>query len=251
MWFNKTLYTHVSLRQVIDEDQVIEHLPLTGVNYEPLQCVNSKDDDEYISKDQIENSITMSGLNDARWQSILNLDAIKKRNKPLQPAKTPVAAPFFLPTVESVDFQFDVESSLNKNDHSEKIIPQLSMQTVFAQQLMKAQTLSDYKALFDQLKLMGPSALNYEVRCLSPEAGGTPEIMLKFLELLKQVSENNKDFELSQSYLGVFLKYNGQALVQNQDAISSLEQISKHNPWEQLQNDFLLCLSIAEYMKNN
>lgn len=251
MWFNKTLYTHVSLRQIREEDQVIEHLPLTGVNHEPIECLNSNNDDEYISKDQIENTVTMSGLDDARWLNILNLDAIKKRNKPLQPPKTPVAAPFFLPTIQSVDFQFDVESSLNKNNSSDKIIPQVSMQTVFAQQLLKAQTLSDYQALFNQLKLMGPSSLNYEVRCLSPEAGGTLELLVKFLELLKQVSENNKDFELSQSYLGVFLKYNGRALVQKPDAINSLEQISKHNPWEQLQNDFLLCLSIVEYMKNN
>uniref|UniRef100_A0A2S2PSE4 WD repeat-containing protein 36 n=1 Tax=Schizaphis graminum TaxID=13262 RepID=A0A2S2PSE4_SCHGA len=250
LWFNKTLYNHVSLRPITEEDQITESLPLTGINQESLECPIDEDTDEYISKVQIENTITMSGLNDARWQSILNLDAVKKRNKPLQPPKAPAAAPFFLPTIQSLDFQFDLKG-VDKNDSNTKVIPETLMQTVFAQQLLKASSLNDYQVLFDQLKLMGPSALNYEVRSLSPEAGGTYELMVKFLELLKQISTNNKDFELSQSYLGVFLKYNGRALAQRPEAINSIEQLSKHNAWEQLQNNFLLCLSIVEYMKNN
>lgn len=251
LWFNKSLYTHISLRPIVEEDQIVEPLPLTGVNYDSLECPIDTDNDEYISKKQIENMITMSGLDDARWQNILNLDAVKKRNKPLHPPKAPAAAPFFLPTIQSVDFKFDIEGALSKDDSNNKIAPETLMQTVFAQQLLKAQSLNDYQSLFDQLKVMGPSALNYEIRSLSPEAGGTYELMVKFLELLRQVCENNKDFELTQSYLGVFLKHNGRALAQQPKAIESLEQLSQHNPWEQLQNDFLLCLSIVDYMKNN
>jgi len=211
LWFNKTLYNHVSLRPITEEDQITEPLPLTGINQESLECPIDEDTDEYISKVQIENTITMSGLNDARWQNILNLDAVKKRNKPLQPPKAPAAAPFFLPTIQSLDFQFDLKG-VGSTDSNIKVIPETLMQTVFAQQLLKATSLNDYQVLFDQLKLMRPSALNYEVRSLSPEAGGTYELMVKFLELLKQVSINNKDFELTQSYLGVFLKYNGRPL---------------------------------------
>lgn len=251
LWFNKSLYSHISLRPITEENQTTESLPLTGVNQESIECSIEDDDDEFKSKEQIENTITMSGLDDARWQNILNLDAVKKRNKPLQPPKAPAAAPFFLPTVQSVDFKFDVESALNKNNSDNKIAPEMIMQTLFAQQLMKAETLNDYQTLFGQLKLMGPSALNYEIRCMSPEAGGTYELMIKFLELLKEVSEKNKDFELIQSYLGVFLKYNGRALAQKPESIHILEEISKLNPWEQLQNNFLHCLSIVEYMKNN
>lgn len=251
LWFNKTLYTHVSLRPITEEDQIVEPLPLTGINQDSFQCPIDNDNDEYVSKDQIENTITMSGFNDARWQNILNLDAVKNRNKPLQPPKVPAVAPFFLPTVESVNFQFDIDSILDKNDPLQKVRPKTLIQTPFTRQLMKAQTLDDYLALFNQLKLMGPSALNYEVRCLSPEVGGNIELMVKFLELLKQVSKSNKDFELSQSYLGVFLKYNGRALVQNSEVINMLDQFPIDNPWQQLQNDFFLCLSIVDYMKSN
>lgn len=202
-----------------------------------------------ISKGQIDTFITMSGQNDAGWQSLLNLDAVKKRNKPVQPPKAPAAAPFFLPTIQSVDFQFDL-NGVGKTDTNTKI-PETVMHTVFAQQLLKATSSKDYQILFDQLKLMGPSALNYELRSLSPEAGGTYELIIKFLNLLNEISIKNKDFELIQSYLGVFLKYNGRALAQRPEAINSIEEISKHNAWEHLQNNFLLCLSIIEYMKNN
>lgn len=251
LWFNKTLYTHISLHPITDEDQVTESLPLTGINQEPLNCLIDDDECAHISKEQIENSITMSGLDDTRWQNLLNLDSIKKRNKPLQPKKSLIPAPFFLPTIESIDLQFDIKSSLIKNDSNNKVIPETFMQTVFAQQLMKAYTLNDYEQLFKQLKLMNPSTLNYEVRSLSNEANGNSELMVKFLELINQLSQNNNNFELLQSYLGVFLKYNGLNLGQHSDIVNIIEQISSNNSWKKLENDFLLCLSIVEYMKNN
>lgn len=228
-----------------------ESLPLTGVNSESIECHIEDEKDEYVSREQIDNLITMSTLDEARWQSILNLDTIKTRNKPLQPPKVSAAAPFFIPTIASVDFKFDLESASRNDDLKNKPLPETLVQSVFAQQLLKADTLEDYQALFDKLKCMGPSALNYEIRCLSPETGGTYELMMKFLELINQVSKNNKDFELSQSYLGVFLKHNGCALAQQPDAITILDQISKHNPWEELEKDFFLCLSIVDHMKNN
>lgn len=251
LWFNKALYTHISLRPITEEDQITEPLPLTGVYHESIECPIVDDKLEFVSKEQIENTITMSGLHDARWQNILNLDAVKKRNKPLQPPKALAAAPFFLPTIQSIGFQFDVEGAINNNNSNSKVDPETLMLTVFAQQLLKAQTLDDFQALFNQLKLMGPSAISFELRCLSPETGGTFKLMVKFLELLSKISVNNKDFELSQSYLGVFLKHSGRALAQKSEAMNILEQISKYNTWEKLQNDFMSCLSIVEYMKNN
>lgn len=230
-----------------------ESLPLTGVNPESIECPIEDEKDEYESKEQIDNMITMSTLDEARWQSILNLDTIKARNKPtLQPPNgADAAVPFFIPTIASVDFKFDLESAFRNDDSKNKPLPEILVQTVFAQQLLKADTLMDYHALFNKLKCMGPSALNYEIRCLSPETGGTYELMMKFLELLNLVSKNNKDFELSQSYLGVFLKHNGCALAQRPDAINILDEISKHNPWDELEKDFFLCLSIVDYMKSN
>jgi len=140
---------------------------------------------------------------------------------------------------------------LAKNNTINKVIPKTFMQTAFAKQLIKAQTLDDYQTLFEQLKMIGPSTLNYEIRGLSPEAGGNFGLMIKFLELIKLVSKNNNNFELLQSYLGVFLKYNGRTLAQRTDTIHILEEMSIHNSWAKLENDFMLCLSIVDFMKNN
>jgi len=251
LWFNKTLYSHISLRHITEENQIIESLPSTGLNQESLNC--SIDDNRIvnISVEQIENSITTSGLNDAKWQNILNLDSIKKRNKPIQPKKPLLTAPFFLPTIQSIDLQFDTGNLLATNNSTNKVVPKTFMQTAFAQQLTKAETLSDYQTLFEHLKLIGPSTLNYEIRGLSPEAGGNFELMVKFLELIKLVSKSNNNFELLQSYLGVFLKYNGRTLAQRTDAIHILEKMSIDNTWTKLENNFMLCLSIVDYMKNN
>lgn len=36
----------------------------------------------------------------SKWDSLVHLDAIKARNKPVQPVTKPESAPFFLPTME-------------------------------------------------------------------------------------------------------------------------------------------------------
>jgi U3 small nucleolar RNA-associated protein 21 len=43
--------------------------------------------------------VTLSMLPRTQWQNLVHLDAIKARNKPIEPPKKPAAAPFFLPTL--------------------------------------------------------------------------------------------------------------------------------------------------------
>lgn len=43
----------------------------------------------------------------SRWQTLLNLETIKARNKPKEAPKAPERAPFFLPTLPGVDNRFD------------------------------------------------------------------------------------------------------------------------------------------------
>ncbi|GBF88408.1 hypothetical protein Rsub_01120 [Raphidocelis subcapitata] len=47
--------------------------------------------------------VTLSLLPRAQWETLLHLDAIKARSKPIQPPKKPEAAPFFLPTVPGLE----------------------------------------------------------------------------------------------------------------------------------------------------
>ncbi|XP_027193066.1 uncharacterized protein [Cicer arietinum] len=48
---------------------------------------------------QIPDLVTLSLLPKSQWQSLINLDIIKVRNKPIEPPKKPEKAPFFLPSV--------------------------------------------------------------------------------------------------------------------------------------------------------
>jgi U3 small nucleolar RNA-associated protein 21 len=56
------------------------------------------------------------------------------------------------------------------------------------------------------LKELGPSAVDAELRSLGPEGGGSVELMYNFLTFINEMLKTNKDFELIQAYLGLFLK---------------------------------------------
>lgn len=60
----------------------------------------------------------------------------------------------------------------------------------------------------DYLKQLGPSAVDMEIRCLGPEAGGSVPIMCRFLEMISHVLDTKRDFEIGNAYLGLFLKVN-------------------------------------------
>lgn len=43
--------------------------------------------------------VTLSAMPRTRWQTLLNLDIIRERNKPVEAPKAPEKAPFFLPSL--------------------------------------------------------------------------------------------------------------------------------------------------------
>lgn len=59
--------------------------------------------------------LTLSGLPAAKWQQLSMLDLVRARNKPVQTAKAPVQAPFFLSVVSGVrESEFDVTALRQK-----------------------------------------------------------------------------------------------------------------------------------------
>lgn len=58
----------------------------------------------------------------------------------------------------------------------------------------------------DRFKECGPSAIDVEIRSLSPDMGGSVEVMCHFLKFVKYVLNTKKNFELVNAYLGLFLK---------------------------------------------
>ncbi|KAL0192458.1 hypothetical protein M9458_010754, partial [Cirrhinus mrigala] len=56
------------------------------------------------------------------------------------------------------------------------------------------------------LRELGPSAIETELRGLSPEMGGDIRIMQSFLKMISSILQSKRDFDLAQAYLALFLK---------------------------------------------
>ncbi|KAF3783674.1 WD repeat-containing protein 36 [Nymphaea thermarum] len=82
----------------------------------------NKEVSTYFHK-QIPDLITLSLLPKSQWQSLVHLDIIKVRNKPVEPPKKPEKAPFFLPTIPSlqgeVSFKPNAVAAVEENMNSE------------------------------------------------------------------------------------------------------------------------------------
>lgn len=60
--------------------------------------------------------------------------------------------------------------------------------------------------VLENLKALSPSKIDVEIRCLSPESGGSLELMEYFLKAMHETLKTNKNFELVHSYLALFLQ---------------------------------------------
>ncbi|CAI5717329.1 unnamed protein product [Peronospora effusa] len=124
LWANRSLFTEVfldsepskpvlmdmpvPLNEVDNSDQLgfgterNPQLSVTSVNEQRPESTKKVDSEE--SSDPLDASlITLSMAPRAFWQSLFNLELIKKRNKPIEPPKAPEQAPFFLQTARKDD----------------------------------------------------------------------------------------------------------------------------------------------------
>ncbi|XP_057327342.1 WD repeat-containing protein 36-like [Microplitis mediator] len=267
LWSNRTLYSHVSLKALPSNYSIplvglpkIASAPNNDSEPENMQVVDEQDDDEnkYISPDQLaSNLITMSSLANSRWQNLLNIDIIKKRNKPIEPPKAPESAPFFLPTIPSLEVEFDL-SDVNKNkdidNNSKLLIPNnFSNLTSFGKMLKDTidNDDNDFSKIIERLKVLGPSSIDLQVQSLSSDPTCSVEIMLQFLKMIKHMMMSNRDFELSQSYLGIFLKIHGTAIQNDEKLFKYLSKLStvQRNSWNLLREKLFYNISVVQYLK--
>lgn len=62
------------------------------------------------------------------------------------------------------------------------------------------------KDALEMMKSYGASAVDLELRCLAPDGGGSIQLMLAFVHFISYVLQTNRDFELAQAWLALFLK---------------------------------------------
>ncbi|KAK0097743.1 hypothetical protein PV326_014046 [Microctonus aethiopoides] len=261
LWFNRTLFTHVSLKALPSEYSIpLVTLPGSSVeqndNIETVEVDNNVEEDEdekYASPDQLaDDLITMSSLANSRWQNLLNIDIIKKRNKPKEPPKAPEAAPFFLPTIPALDIQFDLSGVEKPEENSKLLMPQnFSQLTSFGKLLQATIETDNYTEAINRLTSLGPSSIDIEIQSLSMDPTHSLEIMLQFMKMIKFMMECNQNFELSQAYLAVFLKVHGEIIQKEKKLwkyLSKLQNIQL-NKWSILREKLFYNLSVVQHLK--
>ncbi|CAK8533851.1 unnamed protein product [Lathyrus sativus] len=179
---------------------------------------------------QIPDLVTLSLLPKSQWQSLINLDIIKVRNKPIEPPKKPEKAPFFLPSVPLLSGEILFEpgkGSVQENDgvDNEKQINKTKLDMPSSRFLHLLQSTKDsdsYGAFTDYIKGLSPSTLDMELRMLQiidddddeqedekrPELVSIEQLMDYFIFELS--SKNN--FEFLQAVIRLFLKIHGEAI---------------------------------------
>jgi U3 small nucleolar RNA-associated protein 21 len=81
------------------------------------------DDDPFSGDYQLsEELITLSRAPQSKWKTLVNLELIQERNKPIRPAETPKSAPFLLPTLPGVEPTFVVTAPETIENMDAKII---------------------------------------------------------------------------------------------------------------------------------
>ncbi|KAL5540737.1 hypothetical protein UlMin_044060, partial [Ulmus minor] len=170
---------------------------------------------------QIPDLVTLSLLPRSQWQSLINLDIIKVRNKPIEPPKKPEKAPFFLPSVPSLSGEILFKPSEPADDESKK--DQLESHgkktdiilSQFLQYLHSSAEMKNFPAFTDYMKSLSPSTLDMELRMLQiiddeelQEPEKRPELLSIELLLdyfIHEISCRN-NFEFVQAVIRLFLK---------------------------------------------
>uniref|UniRef100_A0A2N9G265 WDR36/Utp21 C-terminal domain-containing protein n=1 Tax=Fagus sylvatica TaxID=28930 RepID=A0A2N9G265_FAGSY len=192
--------------------------------------VESKDASFQTQDQQIPDLVTLSLLPKSQWQSLINLDIIKVRNKPIEPPKKPEKAPFFLPSVPSLSGEILFKPSTTANEEKDAKVDEVENKSKesdvppsqFLQHLQSSMKVEDFSAFTDYIKGLSPSTLDMELRMLQiidddedqQEADERPELFSIELLLdyfIHEISCRN-NFEFIQAVIRLFLKIHGETI---------------------------------------
>ncbi|XP_040277548.1 WD repeat-containing protein 36 isoform X1 [Bufo bufo] len=257
LWSNKSLFSLISLRPLPSNYEPIAVM-LPGAADEVEEDVievedASEDMMEYESPEQLgEQLVTLSLLPESRWKNLLNLDVIKRRNKPKEPPKLPKSAPFFIPTLPGLVPRFGSEAQDESPQSKIVNLGVLEQKSAFCVQLEESLEHNNYDVPLKTIKDLGPSAIETEIRNLAPEGGGSVEVMQSFLKMIGRMLETKLDFELAQAYLALFLKIHLRFISSQATLLEDISTLSAslEETWLHMQTLFNQSLCVLNYMKS-
>jgi U3 small nucleolar RNA-associated protein 21 len=267
-WVNKTYFSSIMLHSPPEKPNKIVMPNIISIDENEYEEHNNEDEvlikenENSINKSEIKTKsqlskelITLSNLPASKWLNLSELDIIKKRNKPKEPPKKPEKAPFFLPTKPGFETIFLPPQELNNsfiniNEDTSKIlhVSKFETKTKFIQLLEKGNELKDYTETIEYLKTLNPSSIDLEFISLNTNNNG--KLLKLILEMFNIYIDNNKDFELIQSYLKLFLKYHLDNIIHNPELVSMIKELKKKEKekWRKLQSLFHSNLCLIHYL---
>jgi U3 small nucleolar RNA-associated protein 21 len=243
IWTNRALFTHVPTRQITDSEIIFALAPTpSGSNSEGLLAPAFEDllpDDEEPSEsealagrtDQLSaDLLTLSLLPRSRWQTLLHLDTIRSRNKPIEPPKAPEKAPFFLPSIDVLSLQNSQPSpavpALSTPSQSKVLTTTGSAPNATSTLLVSCDASGDWNPFLTHLSSLSPSATDILIRSLSHASD-----LVLFIRALTARLREKRDFELVQTWMAVFLRVHGEEVIRKRGVKDVLRE------WREVQRE--------------
>jgi U3 small nucleolar RNA-associated protein 21 len=237
LWTNRTLFTHVPTRQIGPDDIIDMDMPTASGDggqgliddvFAQDVIQEETENDTPSSIDQLSaDLLTLSLVPKARWQTLLNLDIIRSRNKPTEPPKKPQAAPFFLPSLESNTNDSQSLAILSPTNHTTAVSrissiadPQAAAATTMTSLLGSFTTGQDPSIISEYLANLPPSAADLSIRTLDPAPPYTEQVA--FVEALTARLRQRRDYELVQTWMTVFLRCHADVIVESESLRAAL-----------------------------
>ncbi|GMT23924.1 hypothetical protein PFISCL1PPCAC_15221, partial [Pristionchus fissidentatus] len=227
---------------------------------------NESFDDAMMFEDEIEKEeehnvnidesrlISLSGLAPSRWANLPDLDVIRQRNKPIEPAKKPKRAPFFLSasaTLEGFEFEKEHDDTAERKKIAEAKRNLLELESAFSSKLRNASNHVQLMDAFRTLKQMSLSAIDFQIRTLSPD------VISAFLRMLLSALKMHEDFDLVQAYLATLIKVHRSELWSESDDVDDetgdiLTQLLERlqSVWTRMDEPFIETSSIVAFAKS-
>lgn len=244
LWSNRSQFRTIPVRRIQEEDipALNEALPsISGREGEGV-LEGAFDEDETSEDDEVngissvdqlsEDLLTMSLQPRAKMWSLLNLEAIRRRNRAREPIKAPEKVPFFLPSLKDStkarEGVVDAPIALPSNDTPKSHILRFQDQRAESEFTRLLHT-NQSDALVEHLATLTPSQLDYSLRTMNLLAPFTEPV--NFVSAMTAHLRTRRDFELVQAWMLAFLRIQQDWLIQVRDEDEIREVIKE---WEQV-----------------
>lgn len=275
LWTNRAQFHPVSTRQVDEEEFSMALMPNASGDGGASMIEGALDNDEEVDFDVNQVYHTVDQVNQdlltlhvgprTKYQTILHIDTIKKRNKPKEAPKKPEQSPFFLSLSGEVvgDRAIVAENGATQNDpnsigseeqsrlRSLKENGEYEFESQFTRLLREGGEANEYSKFLEFLSKAAPSLIDLEIRSLHSVPPLTE--MSSFVSALNQGVKSNVNFDVLQAIFGLFLKHHGDVVVSvpnDEELNKALEEWGTLNKSQSQNLDELVkyCSGVLEFV---